>query len=91
MPEVNFTDPSNVARTAQEMIQLLKKVRPDIEPLEQPETGMSPEEIKHQRQEREAILKEMAAKITDVNRGKLSRDDRETAEEALENWDDALE
>jgi hypothetical protein len=89
-PQVKFSNPADFLKSAQEMIRTLQETRPTAEPLEQPVFDMTPDEIEAERAEREAILREMAGKMTHLQALPKNREAQEIAEESEENWDDAL-
>lgn len=90
VPKVKFSNPADVLKSAQEMIVALQEKHPSVEPLEQPTFDMTPEEIEAERAEREAILQEIAQKMTGMQSSPKNREAQEIAQEAEENWDDAL-
>lgn len=85
---VKFSDPTDVMKTAQEMIKAIKEVGTDN--LKEQGCDLTPEEIEAAHAERKAILEEMAIKVTSMQSHLKNREAEEIVEEAWNKWDEEL-
>jgi len=90
VPDIAYSDPSNIMTTAQEMVRAVMQARPEEAMAKDEESSLSAEEIQAIKEEQQAVLDEMAAKMTEIQAHQKNREAQEIADEAMGNWDEEL-